>query len=72
MDDIHLVAGCSLGYKSHLLHINGWDMDQTKKSLMISVILGICSNVNFKSGLKQGETSWLTAETDSWLVENMY
>ena len=26
----HLVAACSIGHKSSLLHVNGWEMDQTK------------------------------------------
>ena len=49
-----LVAGCSLGHKSYLLHVSGWDMDQTKThmsnnifSMMISVILGITVKLVF-------------------------
>ena len=30
--DHYLVAGCSIGHKSCLLHVNEWDMDQTKKT----------------------------------------
>ena len=34
----HLVAGCSTGHKSFLLHVNGWEMDNTEK--VASVVLG--------------------------------
>ena len=60
--DRSLVAGCCTGHKSLLLHVRGWDMDQTKSSKyssniffpkMVSDILGssyhadVFSSVNF-------------------------
>ena len=58
--DQPLLAECSIGHKSRLLHVSGWDMSQTKKyssdtffQKMVSVILvslyhtDVCSSVNF-------------------------
>ena len=60
--DRPLVAGCSIGHKSRPLHVNGWNMSQTKTSKctantffpkMVSVILSssyhadVCSSAHF-------------------------
>ena len=35
----HRVAGCSIGQKTCLLHVSGWDMDQTIFMFLISLAL---------------------------------
>ena len=42
--DCPLVAGCSVGHKSCILYMWGWDMDQTKQKVSNDLFLkdGFC------------------------------
>ena len=61
---------------TRLLHVSGWEMDQTKKSMHTSNTFfvffyysDVSPSVSDQFGFN-GEMSWLTADTDSWLVEH--
>ena len=75
----HLVAGCSIGCKSCLLNVNGWDMDQSKKSYYLSnkyvcVILGSCyhtdvfPSITFLVTLPPPPPQWFDAIKTVWKV----
>ena len=69
---------CNMGNKSHLLHVRGWDMDQTKKPknasntflVMIFIILGISYHTDVcfrvKSSGKIGFNCVFVVVIDSW------
>ena len=76
--DCPLLAGCSMGHKpaSSMLMNDAWTKSKCHQKHFLKCFLWvylmhvfiICYLMQWKGG----ETSWLTAETDSWLVEAVY